>query len=170
MRISTKTGDCGTTSLLYGRRAKKDSLRIETCGALDELNSFIGLCKNLLKDKEWKKLIVKIQEDIFTIGTETACSRRDTYKIKKRIGDREVRALESCIEKLEKRCRCDKFVLPGANTLSAHFDVARTIARRAERRAVALKNRRQFKNRYIIIYLNRLSDLLFLLARCCDKR
>jgi len=170
MNISTKTGDRGTTSLLYGRRIKKDSLRIEACGTLDELNSFIGLCKNLLKDKRWKDMIVKIQEDVFTIGSETACRRSDAIRLKKRIGNKEVKDIEACIEKLEKRCKCRKFVLPGTNTLSAHFDIARTIARRAERRIVALRNRHQAKNRYVLIYLNRLSDLLFLLARCCDKR
>lgn len=170
MRISTKTGDCGTTSLLYGKRVKKDCLRMEACGALDELNSFLGLCKNLLKDKKWKDMLVNIQQDVFTIGSEAACRRSDAVKLKNRIGNKEVKDIEAYIERFERRWKRRGFVLPGSNTLSAHFDIARTIARRAERRMVALSDRRQAGNRYALIYLNRLSDLLFLLARCCGKR
>jgi len=158
MKISTKRGDNGTTSLLYGSRVKKDSLRIEACGALDELNSFLGLCKNRLKNKKWVNLITRIQKDLFLAGSETVCRGNDAFRLRKKIGCGEVRQLERSIEELERRHKCGAFVLPGANDISAHLDIARTVARRAERRVVAL------------VYLNRLSDLLFLLARSCESR
>ncbi len=170
MKICTKTGDGGTTSILYGRRVRKDNLRIEACGALDELNSFLGLCKNLLKDKTSKRLINKVQRDLFVIGSEVACRKASLYKLKKKIKGQDVRHLELFIEKLEKKHKVKKFVPPGENTLSALVDIARTVARRAERRAVTLKNEGRLKNKYVLIYLNRLSDLLFLLARSCAAK
>ena len=170
MKISTKTGDCGTTSLLYGRRVKKDNLKIEVCGTLDELNSFLGLCKNLLKDRTSKRLIKCVQQDLFTIGSEVACHKTDVRRLKKKINRRNIRGLELFIEKLEKKHKTAKFVLPGGNSLSALLDVARTIARRAERRIVTLKKKGILNNKYILIYLNRLSDLLYLLARSCEKK
>ncbi len=170
MNISTKTGDCGCTSLLYGRRVKKDSLRIEACGALDELNSFLGLCKNSLKDRASKEIIIKVQNNIFIIGSEVACSGRDSFKLRKKTGKNDTKALEAFIERLEKRQGVRKFILPGSNAISAYFDIARTVARRAERRIVTLSNKGQIKNKTILIYLNRLSDLLFLMARSSEKK
>ena len=172
MSIVTKGGDSGLTSLLCGSRVRKNDLRIEACGALDELNSFLGLSKSILKDRTAKKLIARIQKDIFVICSEIAASTASVYnRLHKRIEQRDITNLELSIEKLEKRCKSKRtsFVLPGKNTLSAALDVARSISRRAERRMVSLKNKGRLKNRYIIIYLNRLSDLLFLLARCFER-
>ena len=170
MKISTKTGDSGVTSLLYGKRVKKDRLRIEACGVLDELNSFLGLCRSRLKNKKWVSLITRIQRDLFLAGSETVCRGNDAFRLRKKIGHGEVRRLEKSIEELERRHKCGSFVLPGTNDISAHFDIARTVARRAERRVVALKNRGYVRNSHILVYLNRLSDLLFLLARSCEGR
>ena len=172
MRIITKTGDDGQTSLFYSGRVKKSCLKVEVLGALDELNSFLGLSKSLLKDRAVKRLIDRVQRDLFTIGSEIACGKTSLYKLKKRIEPKNIKSLESFAEKTEKKCKFKKcpFVLPGENTLSSTLDVARTVARRAERRIVALKNRGMLKNKYILIYLNRLSDLLYLLARSCETR
>ena len=172
MRISTKTGDGGLTSLLYGGRVKKASLRIEACGALDELNSFLGLNKSLLNNRQAKRLIDKIQRDLFIIGSEIATSASSVHKLHRRIKKEDIKTLELFIEKLEKKDKVKKFsfVLPGRNTISAQLDIARTVARRAERRTATLKNKGMLKNKYILMYLNRLSDLLFLLARSCEKK
>ena len=172
MKISTKSGDNGLTSLLCGERVRKDNLRVEMCGALDELNSFLGLSKSLLKDRAARRLIGKVQQDLFAIGSEIAASISYAYKLPNRIEEANVRGLELFIEKLEKKCRSKRssFILPGKNTLSATLDIARSIARRAERRTVTLSNRGKLKNKHIIIYLNRLSDLLYLLARSCEGR
>ena len=167
MKISTKTGDRGKTSILYGGRVKKSCLRIEVCGILDELNSFLGLSKSLSKDIATKRSINTIQRDIFTITSEAACAKSSAHKLKKKIGEKNIKALESSIEKLEKKNRSGRSSLsiPGKNTLSATLDVSRTVARRAERRIVAMKDKGMLKNNDILIYLNRLSDLLYLLAR-----
>lgn len=171
MKISTKIGDDGKTSLLCGGRVRKDDLRIEACGALDELSSFLGLSKCLSKDRMSKRIINNAQQALFVIGSEIAAGKSD-YKLKKRIEQGDIRSLELSIERLEKkgRVKSSSFVLPGRNSLSATLDVARSITRRAERRAVTLKRKGIVKNICMIIYLNRLSDLLYLLARSCEKR
>ena len=166
MPITTKTGDNGKTSLLYGSRVRKDNLRIEICGILDELNSFLGLAKSLLKDKALKKLINKVQGELFVIGGEVAAGKSSS-KLRRKIGQKNIKGLELFIEKLEKKRKLKEhtFVLPGGSTISAILDVARAIARRAERRIATLRNKGMLKNRHILIYLNRLSDLLYLTAR-----
>jgi cob(I)alamin adenosyltransferase len=170
MSIVTKRGDSGLTSLLCGSRVRKDDLRIEACGALDELNSFLGLSKSLSRYRAAKKIIDTAQRDLFVIGSEIA-SGKFSYRLKKRIGQENIEALESTIERLEKDYKTKRlsFIIPGENSLSAIFDIARTVARRAERRTVTLKNKGMIKNKHIIIYLNRLSDLLYLLARSYEK-
>lgn len=171
MTITTKIGDKGFTSLLFGGCDKKDSLRIESCGALDELCSFLGLAKSLIKDKNGKILIENIQKDLFVIGAEIGTKESFIYKLNRRISRKDIKSLEALIASFEgkytsKHCQ---FVLPGENTISAVLDIARTMARKAERRAVALKNKKFLKNPGIIIYMNRLSDLLFLMARYYGK-
>ena len=167
MGITTKIGDKGTTSLLFGGCDSKDSLRIESCGALDELCSFLGLAKSLIKDKKAKRLIEDIQKDMFVLGAEIATEKPFVYKLNRKIGNNDVKRLESAITELENKYASRKqyFTLPGENTISAVLDITRAIARKAERRAVALKNKKILKNLEIIIYLNRLGDLLFVLAR-----
>ena len=167
MPITTKTGDKGRTSLLHGVRVAKDNLRIEIGGILDELSSFLGLAKSLLKDKALKKLIDRVQKELFMAGSEIAAKTASVQKLRRRISQGNVKGLESFIEKLEEKRKHKKhtFVLPGGNSVSATLDVARAIARRAERRIVTLRNKGKMKNRHILIYLNKLSDLLYLMAR-----
>ncbi len=172
MGITTKIGDKGFTSLLFGSCDSKDSLRMESCGALDELCSFLGLAKSLTKDKKAKAAIDNIQKDLFIIGAELATEGAYSHKLRQKINSNDITRLESLIKALEKRyiAKMRYFILPGENTLSAVLDITRTVARKAERRAVALKRSGVIKNTLIIVYLNRLSDLLFLIARSYEKR
>lgn len=172
MSITTKTGDNGDTSLLYGGRVSKDDLRIETNGILDELNSFLGLSKSLLKGRQQKGIIDRIQRDISTLISEIAAGTKSVHRLRRRIKKDDIRMLECLIKKLEKKrgLKRRSFAIPGKNTLSATLDIARTIARTAERRIVTLKNKKVVKSEIIPVYLNRLSDLLYLLARSYEKR
>ena len=167
MSIVTKKGDNGKTSLFYGGGVAKDHPRIELCGALDELSSFLGVAKSLLKDKKRRACIEDMQKDLIVIGSEAATSVRFLSRLKKNIQKRHIERLESCIDELEavpaEKGGC--FSLAGVNPVSGCLDVSRTIARRCERQAVGLFKKKQLKNRNILVYLNRLSDLLYLLAR-----
>ncbi|MEA3305234.1 MAG: cob(I)yrinic acid a,c-diamide adenosyltransferase [Candidatus Omnitrophota bacterium] len=172
MKISTKTGDNGSTSLLYGGRVGKDSLRLEVCGTLDELCSFLGLCKSLLKNRQGKDLMEKAQTALLVINSEITTETAFLGRLKRRLNEKDVNYLESIIEKLEKKYKPRQrgFLLPGENTVSAALDIARTITRRAERRVVTLKKKKIVKNDSILAYLNRLSDLLYLLTRFYEKK
>ena len=167
MSIVTKTGDMGVTSLLYGGRVRKDDLRIEINGILDELSSFLGLIKSLIKKKRGKDLINKIQVHLWMIGSEISTKVAYLSKLKKRLKQEDIKYLESLIKKLEGKYRPEErcFVLAGKNTISSTLDIARTIARTAERRVVTFNSKTEARNRCILVYLNRLSDLLYLLAR-----
>ena len=172
MSITTKKGDGGRTSLLSGERVKKDDLRIEICGTLDELSSYLGVAKSLSNKKENKGLINKIQSDLIVIGSEVAACPSSVHRLRKTITKKDIRTLEAIIEKLEKRFKSKEcaFVIPGKDTLSAALHVARTIARKLERRIVTLKRKNIIKNDCLLIYLNRLSDLLYLMTRSCVKK
>lgn len=167
MRIATKKGDQGKTALYPRGTVAKDSPRIELVGALDELNAFLGVSRCLLKDKMIRQDVKVIQRDLFLLGAEAVTSVVFLKKLKKRIGVPEVDRLESMIAALEKRLSAKKFCfsVPGGTLVSGSLDVARTICRRAERRAVGLSRKKLLKNPQFLIYLNRLSDVLFLLAR-----
>ena len=167
MPITTKKGDDGSTSILYGKKVRKDNLRIEANGILDELNSSLGLSKSLSKKRKIKGLISRIQENLSTVASEIAANPASACKLKKRIGQKDIKTLESLMKKLENKCKGKKgtFVLPGENSASAVLDICRSIARTAERRIATLENKKMIKNHHILVYLNRLSDLLYILAR-----
>lgn len=171
MSIVTRKGDRGRTSLLYGGVVSKDSPRVELNGALDELSSFLGISKSLIKDKRIKKCLEDIQKDMVLLSAEVATPARFLKKLKRRVSLKEIGRLEEDIKRLEAKrgLRSFCFSLPGANTISGCLDVSRTIARRAERRMVSLRKKEFLKNDNILVYLNRLSDLLYLLARGCEK-
>ena len=120
------------------------------------------MTKSLIKDKYGKDILEKIQKDLFNLGTQI--SGLNSKKLKRGITSRNIGYLEKKVEKLEKRFPFKNFVLPGDNLVSSTLHVSRTVARRLERRAAALRDREEFRNKNILIYLNRLSDLLFLLA------
>jgi cob(I)alamin adenosyltransferase len=172
MSVVTKKGDRGKTTLCCGKIVSKDDARVEACGALDELCSFLGMSRSIIAGSKFKKILEEIQRDLFVIGPEIAVtSQRYAKQLKKRIDATYVKKLERAISQIEGKDIFEGrgFYLPGEDRVSTSLDVARTVARRAERRIVALKNKGLLRNRYILIYLNRLSDLLYLAARYHEK-
>jgi len=164
MPIYTRFGDKGKTALHTGKTVSKGSSRVEAYGNLDELNSFLGVVLSQIKDKKIKKALLAIQNDLFEIG---ACLAGPGEKEYKRLGEnlkQRVVTFEEEIDILTKKLpKLKNFILPGGKTGSLlHY--ARTIARRAERRTVVLAEKEAVLSE-ILVYLNRLSDLLFMFAR-----
>ncbi|MFD2585185.1 cob(I)yrinic acid a,c-diamide adenosyltransferase [Pedobacter vanadiisoli] len=165
MKIYTKTGDKGQTSLIGGTRVPKYHLRIETYGTVDELNSYIGLvmCQDI--DLHDQQLLKEIQDRLFTIGASLAA---DPEKSKMKIPDlhyRDITLLEEEIDLINETLPPLKhFVLPGGNTVVSYCHIARCVCRRAERLTVELAEN-SFVDEHVTVYLNRLSDYLFVLAR-----
>jgi cob(I)alamin adenosyltransferase len=168
-RIYTKTGDRGTTALGSGRRVRKDHPRIEATGDVDELNAAIGLTRVAATSGPVADLLGRIQNDLFDLGADLTVPERGARsrggRAPLRITPAHVTPIESAIDFLNARLRpLSSFVLPGGSPLAAALHHARTVCRRAERRLVAL-SRRESLNPQTIVYLNRLSDLLFVLGR-----
>ncbi len=169
MKIYTKTGDKGQTSLIGGTRVSKTELRIEAYGTVDELNSYVGLVRDQAVNNDRKDILKEIQDRLFTIGSILASEPEQT---KKRIPDLH----ESDIELLEKEMdRMDEslepmrfFILPGGHQSVSFGHLARTVCRRAERIVVRLSQETEV-NDLVIRYLNRLSDYLFVLCRIMIK-
>ncbi len=161
MGIVTKTGDGGMTGLMTGERVWKDDLRVEAYGTVDELSSLLGLAKHSAKVEEVRALVEGIQKDLLRLSSELA-SRGKPFGRPIRTDDAE--RLSSMVEGLEKRIPLCGFVILGMTEASARLDVARAVCRRAERRLVSLARAEELSPS-VGIYLNRLSDLLFMLAR-----
>lgn len=165
MKIYTKKGDQGQTSLIGGTRVKKNNIRIEAYGTVDELNAHVGLVRDTLEDETEKALVFEIQNLLFTIGSQLAA---DPDRNKMKLPDLEeshVEHLEKEMDKInEKLPALTHFILPGGHPFVSHCHIARTICRRAERKVVALANHEEV-NPLILKYLNRLSDYLFMLSR-----
>jgi len=157
--ITTKTGDSGETSLANGERVLKDSIRVQAYGTVDELNSFLGLAKHHLPEKE-KKIVEEIQKTLFRLAAELA--KGDNFV--RLISEEEIDKLTDIIHDYEKLVNLSSFALPGGTIASAHLDVCRTIARRAERLVVTLSREERIRPE-VIKYLNRISDLLYIMAR-----
>lgn len=158
MGIVSGRGDKGKTDLPR-KRVSKTHLLIEALGTLDEANSFLGMAKSLARE-EIKKIIFTLQKNLLQIENELVGKRKRPISLPR------IKEIEKIIRTLEKEGIGFKgFVLPGKNLSSSSLDVARTIIRRAERRLVKLKEKNLLKNKLILVYLNRLSDLLYLLAR-----
>ena len=165
MKIYTKTGDSGDTSLFGGQRVPKDAMRIEAYGTVDELNSVIGIARCEGSDQEVDSLLAHIQEELFALGADLATPRSLKKDSIRRFETREVHGLERIIDRVEPRLKPLKnFVLPGGSPQAARLHLARTICRRAERAVVRL-SRHEDIGKWAVVYLNRLSDLLFVLAR-----
>lgn len=170
MRITTKKGDKGMTQIFGGKRVPKYDLRIEAEGALDEAISFLGFAKTKVKNSHTKNVIRAIQADLFRIVAEIAREKKDMPGLKKPIKERDVKQLENVGDILEKKTEIpNRFIIPGANEGSASLHIARTVVRRAER-VVAALNKKRKTSPQILTYLNRLSDLLFVLARYEEGR
>jgi len=172
MSITTKKGDKGKTSLLGERSVDKDDLRIEICGCLDELSSFLGLSKSLIRSKKIKSVVDIIQKDLIMIAAEIISAKNYLPRLLKRINKDRVVFLDDEIYRFEKKkiLKTRSFHLAGDNPISSSFDISRAFCRTLERKIVTFKKRKKLKNAYILVYLNRLSDLLYLLARSYDKK
>ena len=167
-RIYTKTGDDGTTGLVGGQRVSKDSALIEASGSLDELNALLGLVRTRNLPDGVSRVLETIQNDLFIIGTQISTPEVSGVSVAS-IGDAEVGKLEHEIDALESLLPpLRQFILPGGSREAAELHLARTVARRAERRCVALSRSSSVEPR-ILRYLNRLSDLFFLLARYANQ-
>jgi cob(I)alamin adenosyltransferase len=165
MKIYTKKGDDGTTSLIGGTKISKANIRIESYGNVDELNSYIGWVRDLSPDNEYKSVLLEIQDRLFTIGSHLASDPlKSTMKLPQ-IRDEDVTLLEKSIDKMNEQLpEMRSFILPGGNASVSCCHVARCVCRRAERSVVYLSEHEKV-DRLIIIYLNRLSDFLFVFAR-----
>lgn len=167
LKIYTKTGDAGNTSLIGGTKVPKSHIRIDTYGTVDELNSYIGLCNDQLQDGESKHMLKEIQDRLFTIGSSLACDpdREPMMKIPD-LKESDVQLLETEIDRMnEKVPPMRSFILPGGHVAVSSLHVARCICRRAERLCVELQQSGGFIDALVIKYLNRLSDYLFVLSR-----
>lgn len=169
MKIYTKTGDGGETSLFGGKRISKADLKIDTYGTVDELNSHIGLVKDVCKDPVQKATLLLTQELLFTIGAHLAspAGKKNNYFSDITIGD--IENLENQIDLMNQDLEeLSSFILPGGHMHVSFCHIARTVCRRSERLCVALAQVEEV-NELIIKYLNRLSDYLFVLARKLAK-
>lgn len=161
MSIITGKGDKGETSLWSGQMVSKDSLRVECYGTVDELNSFLGDAKHYLEFEQIKNIIEEIQNDLFKVAGHLASLSKEFVKP---INENDIEKLTEYVHKFEKEINLKGFVVPGNTKGSAKLDICRTVARRAERLIVKL-NREEKLDSYVLKYINRLSDLLFILAR-----
>ncbi|HKX32575.1 MAG TPA: cob(I)yrinic acid a,c-diamide adenosyltransferase, partial [Blastocatellia bacterium] len=166
-RVYTKSGDAGETSLVDGSRVRKDDPRVTAYGEVDELNSWLGLARTGLTDQQLAEALGTIQNELFIVGADLASPL--TVQVP-RIGEEQIEQMEQLIDLLlEELEPLREFILPGGTQLGATLHLARTVARRAERTVVSLMAREEI-NEKTLKYLNRLSDLLFVMARVANKR
>jgi len=168
-RVYTKTGDDGTTGLYGGARVPKYDLRIESYGTVDELNSYVGLIRDQVTEDDKIKVLLEIQDRLFTIGAILAAQPGKKNLSVPELHETDVELLEKQIDAMDDKLEPMKhFVLPGGNVLVSHTHIARCICRRAERLVVHLSVDNEVDG-LIIKYLNRLSDYLFTLSRMFAK-
>ena len=165
MSIYTRSGDAGSTSLFGGKRVLKCEELVEVYGSLDELNSWVGHIAALFPSADVKQFLQAIQSDLFTIGSTMAGWKGDLSPLDGRVKEMEARidAMEESLPPIR------NFILPGGAQLAAHAHITRSICRRVERQTVALMQKQELDKR-IVKYLNRLSDLFFMLARFINKK
>jgi cob(I)alamin adenosyltransferase len=170
MKIYTKTGDAGTTSLFGGKRVSKSDQRIETYGTVDELNAHIGLLRDQEVNKPRKAVLIEIQDRLFTIGSLLATEPGNTKVKTPALAETDIAFLEMEIDAMEALLPPMKsFVLPGGHQSVSFCHIARTVCRRAERLTIALSHQEPV-DPLIIKYLNRLSDYLFVLSRIMTQQ
>jgi cob(I)alamin adenosyltransferase len=173
MPIYTKTGDTGETRLLFGGRLPKNDPRCEAYGATDQAVSAMGLARALSQDSRVKEILLRVQREMFTVGAELATAPdeyqrlRDNFAV---VTPQMVTELESLIDELDAEIDLPRaFIVPGASPASGALDLARSLLRTGERRVVDLQQQGLLVNADVLVYLNRLSDLLFMLARYEDR-
>ena len=173
MRIYTRTGDAGDTGLFGGGRVAKSHPRVEAYGDVDELNAAIGFARSIEQMPRIDEVLVPIQRDLFAIGALLATPDREKMRQhleKARVDEDRITELEHAIDDGDRELEPLKsFIVPGGSPKAAALHVARTVCRRAERRVVALGESEEIPS-LVVIYLNRLSDLLFTLARVANRR
>jgi cob(I)alamin adenosyltransferase len=168
MKIYTKTGDAGETGLWGGQRVAKDALRVHAYGSVDECGAALGLARASGLDPQLDALLARIQDQLFVVGADLA-TPGDAATIP-RVGEEEIAFLERTIDQLEgELAPLKQFILPGGSLAAAHLHLARTICRRAERWTVTLAREESVRPQ-VQVYLNRLSDCLFVLARAANAR
>jgi len=174
VKIYTRKGDDGTTSLWYGGRVAKTDARTEAYGSVDEANSFLGVARSLCGEDQAELAadLLQLQRDLFVAGAELATAPEAAERLEggvSEISDEMVEGLESAIDRyMSKVDLPPQFVIPGGTQLSATLDVARSVLRRAERRVVALHDADELASEVVLRFLNRASDLLFAMARFAD--
>lgn len=169
-RVTTRTGDSGETSLFGPDRVRKTDARIEALGDLDEAQAALGLARAALRGRD-RETALDLQRGLYLAMAEVATPRAGLARLRARIDASAVAELDALVERLRERAAVEgRFVVPGEDTASASLDLARTIARRAERRVVGLADRKVVASPDLLRWLNRLSDVLFLLARAVEKR
>ena len=173
MKIYTKTGDQGDTGLFGGGRVGKDDPRVQAYGDVDELNASLGLVRAIELMPRVDEVIVGVQRDLFSIGALLATPdplKMEEHLAKARLDEERIAQLEHAIDDCERELEpLRAFILPGGTPKAATLHVARTVCRRAERQIVSLR-RSVAVPELVVIYLNRLSDLLFMLARVANRR
>lgn len=176
-KVYTRTGDKGFTKLVGGKKVAKDAARIESYGTIDELNSVLGLARVFNDDvkdrlpgaKRLDDILRRLQNELFDLGSELATPPDFSYEGMFRVGDREVKALERLIDELQKDLTpLNSFILPGGGKVSGFLHQARTVCRRAEREILRL-SREEEVGEWPLKYVNRLSDLLFVLSRWVSR-
>src|SRR5215216_3058930 len=174
IKIYTKTGDEGDTGLFGGGRVGKDHPRVEAYGDIDELNAVLGMARAVEMMPRIDEVLVPVQRDLFAIGALLATPNRDKMREqleKARVDDDRIAQLERAIDDGEHELEpLRAFIVPGGTPKAAALHVARTVCRRAERRVVHLRKEEADIPQLVVIYLNRLSDLLFVLARVANRR
>ncbi|MBI2989511.1 MAG: cob(I)yrinic acid a,c-diamide adenosyltransferase [Deltaproteobacteria bacterium] len=186
-RVYTRTGDDGATALVGGRRVPKDSPRIEACGTIDELNAIVGLARAFNEERLKKgstlrltskgrahrfldETLRKIQDELFDLGSELATPADFSHRGMYRVGEREVKRIEGLIDACQKELGpLNSFVLPGGGKIGGFLHQCRTVCRRAERETLRLSRVEEI-GEWPLKYVNRLSDLFFVLARWAGKR
>jgi len=164
--ITTRNGDHGYTSLFSGEQIEKSDPRADAYGDLDELVSILGVAYAHASDSDLRTRIEQIQQELFVVGAELATSLSHVDKLEHRISEKQVVALDEQCRKTEAGIQMPNgFILPGGSVVGAFLDHARTVARRVERKVVALHRNGFVKNELLLVWVNRLSDYLWLLAR-----
>jgi cob(I)alamin adenosyltransferase len=169
MKIYTKTGDDGTTGLFSGKRVPKSSSYVEAYGSVDELNAWLGYCASTCREKDLHKRLLDIQHDLHSLCADLATPLDAKAKISRVKAERAER-LEKWVDEWETELSpLTQFILAGGTELASKLHIARTVCRRAEREVIRHADQEKM-NPEIVIYLNRLSDLLFVLARVANRR
>jgi cob(I)alamin adenosyltransferase len=171
MKIYTKTGDKGTTSLIGGTKVLKSHERIEAYGTLDELNAHIGMCRDLLTDDQTRHILGEIQDRLFTIGSALACDPNKETSLKiPDLKEEDITLLENEMDRMDESLEPLKyFILPGGHPIISQIHIARCVCRRTERLIVALIQSGDSSENLMVKYINRLSDYLFTLGRTTAK-